>query len=185
MSPVPANDTGLIPALRARKKFNQILQCYVLTDILGFTLGFVLAWNLTRLISALFFSSTLLSVSHEYDTFRVVSYVAIAVGCLMWFQHKGHYRVRVNFWQELKNVLSTLCFAMMVNGFFQFATKNDFSRLWLMSGWVFAASAIILFRGIFRIGLRQQGLWSVPTLLVGNGATAHDTQAVLELEKAV
>lgn len=171
--------------IRNRRKFNQILQGYVLTDVLGFTLGFILAWNLTQMVSALFFGTAMLDGALEYDSFRVVSYGVIAAGCLMWFQHKGHYRVRVNFWQEMKNIICTLCVAMMVNGFFQFATKHDFSRVWLMSGWVFAAVSIVLFRGLYRIGLRQQGLWSVPTLLVGGGATAEDTRQVLENEKSL
>ena len=174
-------DTHMAP----RRKFNQLLQGYFLTDVAGLTLGFVMAWNLTRLIYALFSTEMVLNAANGYDTFRVVSYVAIASGCLLWFQHKGHYRVRVNFWQELKNVSCTLCVAMMVNGFFQFATKNDFSRLWMMSGWVFAAISIVLFRGLYRITLRRQGLWAVPTLLVGGGATAEDTRSVLDIEKGM
>lgn len=185
LSAVPANDDHLHVAPRpaARRKFNQVLKLYALTDAMAFTLGFVLAWNLTQLIGTLFFSHTVLNAAQEYDPFRVVSYVAIAAGCIMWFQHKGQYRVRVNFWQELKNVTCTLGVAVLANGFVQFATKNDFSRLWMMSSWVFALFAIVLFRGLYRMGLRKQGLWTVPTLLVGGGATAEDTRAVLEIEK--
>lgn len=184
---IPANDAGVRgdAATRSRRKFNQILQGYLLTDTLGFLLGFVLAWNLTHMIGTLLLGGPVLSTGNEYDAFRVGSYAMIAAGCLMWFQHKGHYRVRVNFWQELKNIVSTLCVAIMVNGFFQFATKNDFSRLWLMSGWVFAGVSIVFFRGLYRAGLRHQGLWTVPTLLVGGGATARDTRQVLETERGL
>jgi len=155
-----------------RRKFNQVLQLYIVTDMTALVLGFFCAWGMTTAING----------TNAYDTSKLLGFLTIATGCLLWFQNKGHYNVRMNFWAELQNVLGTLGFAMMVDGFFQFATKQDFSRMWLMSGWIFAAVGIILLRGLLRGRLRKQGVWQVRTLLVGNGHTAKDTRAALKSE---
>ncbi|MBY0408171.1 MAG: hypothetical protein K2Q01_10800, partial [Rickettsiales bacterium] len=77
LSPVPANDsfisgTGIAP----RRKANRVLRGYALTDMMAFFVGFVLAWNVTQAISSLFFGVSLLDPAQEYDTFRVVSFMA-------------------------------------------------------------------------------------------------------------
>ncbi len=166
----------------ARHNFNKPLQGYIMTDAIALLLGFLLAWGLTSFIRPLVLGQSATGSLLTYDPFRVSSYALIALGCLMWFQHKGHYRVRMNFWMELKCVASAMGFAVMIDGFLQFAAKNDFSRLWLMSGWIFAAIAIVSLRALYRTMMRRRGRWLVPTLLVGSGRTADDTRMALASE---
>jgi hypothetical protein len=73
----------------------------------------------------------------------------------------------------------------MVDGFFQFAAKQDFSRLWLVSGWVFAAAFLLLFRFLVRRGLRARGTWQIRTLLVGSGTMADEARAALRSESGL
>ncbi len=168
-----------------RRRATRMLQGYIVTDSLAVMVGFLLAWNLTLIINNPYFSHMGLGAFHHQDNFRVGSYLAIAAGCLLWFQYKGHYRVRMNFWMELQNVMKTFGIGLMVNGFLQVATKTDLSRLWLMSAWVFAAFSIVLFRGLYRIYLRSKGIWNISTLLVGSGNTADDTRAALAAESGM
>lgn len=165
-----------------RKKFNRMLQAYVVTDAAAIVFGFLLAWGLLALSTLPNVQQTGLLAFYEQNKFRTGSYFAVAIGCLLWFQHKGHYRVRVNFWLDLRNVISTFSVGMMVNCFLQVQLKNDLTRLWLVFAWVFAAFSVILFRGLLRRYLRAKGKWNVPTLLVGSGNTAEETQTALGSE---
>ena len=176
-------DTGVVSEQKIRK-FSQLSQLYILTDAAALFLGALCSLYLVRLVNVFIgadFANSLLG----YESARLISFAVIAAGVMVWFQHKGHYRVRMNFWMELKQVICTLGLAMLVDGFFQFATKNDPSRLWLMSGWFFAAFSVLLFRGFMRRWLRRAGAWQVPTLLVGAGATAVDTATALASESGM
>jgi Undecaprenyl-phosphate galactose phosphotransferase WbaP len=159
-----------------------MLRFYVATDAMAVLVGFVMAWAMLVISTLPDIQQTGIFAFYDQNKFRTGSYFAVAVGCLMWFQHKGHYRVRMNFWQDLRNVVSTFSFGMMANCFLQVAVKNDLSRLWLVFAWVFAAFSAILFRGLFRRYLRRKGQWNVRTLLVGSGSTAEETMAALGSE---
>ncbi len=168
--------------LGVRRNFNQLLHTYVLTDMAAMMVGFLCALALASVVNSAWFGREDMSPLAGFDSTRLIGFALVACAVLLWFQHKGHYRVRMNFWAESKTVISALFVAMTLDGFLQFAAKNDFSRLWLMSGWIFAAVAILVARGLYRRHLRNKGEWRVPTLLVGNGDTASDTRAALDSE---
>jgi undecaprenyl-phosphate galactose phosphotransferase len=174
-------DEQLAP-LSVRRNFNQLLRAYVLTDMAAMMFGFMCALGLASIVNSTWFGREDMSPLAGFDSTRLIGFVVIACAVLLWFQHKGHYRVRMNFWAESKTVISALFVAMTLDGFLQFAAKNDFSRIWLMAGWIAAAVAILLARGLYRRHLRNKGQWRVPTLLVGNGDTALDTRAALDSE---
>ena len=168
-----------------RRDFNRLLRAYVVTDMLAMVFGFVVALALATLINQEFLARGVVSVLSGFDATRVVGLIAVAVSVLLWFQHKGYYRVRMNFWAEAKAVISAVAVAMTFDGFLQFAAKNDFSRLWLMAGWIFAGVAMLGFRAMYRRSLRRAGRWQVATLLVGKGDTARDTRSALESERGL
>lgn len=107
---------------------------------------------------------------------------ALGVVLLLWFNQRGHYRTRLPFWMEIQNVVAGAGLCILLDSFLQFATKQDLSRLWLVSSWLFAAVAIISLRSIVRKTLRRDGSWDIRTLVIGSGATAHDAKAALASE---
>lgn len=164
-----------------RANVNAKLRGYVLTDVTAMWVGYFCALAIASLINSIFVGYGAGPVI-GLDLGRVVGLMLVAAAVLVWFQHKGHYRVRMNFWSESKTVVSAMAVAMLIDGFLQFAAKNDFSRLWLMSGWMFAAAAMLVLRALYRRNMRLQGVWQISTLLVGNGRTATDTRAAIESE---
>ncbi|MES2983750.1 MAG: undecaprenyl-phosphate galactose phosphotransferase WbaP [Pseudomonadota bacterium] len=165
-----------------RRRFNHVLRGYLATDMLALLAGFLCSWSMAALINSLYYGREMASPFYGMTSMRAIGLLSVAAITLVWFQHKGHYRVRMNFWLELKNVITALTIAMLVDGFLQFAAKNEFSRLWLMSGWMFACVGILAMRGLYRALLRRSGHWRVATMLVGNGQTAADTSAALQSE---
>lgn len=165
-----------------RRHFNRQLRGYRVTDALALAFGFVMALGLAALINGSMDERTALSPLTRLDSTRVAVWLIVAASVMLWFQHKGYYRVRMNFWAEAKAVIGAFSVAMILDGFLQFAAKHDFSRIWLMAGWVFAGLAVLTLRGLYRRKLRARGQWEVATLLVGSGVTAEDTRAALESE---
>jgi Undecaprenyl-phosphate galactose phosphotransferase WbaP len=89
------------------------------------------------------------------------------------------------FWLETQKIVSVFATAMLTDGFLQFASRADFSRLWLVSSWLFAGAAVIALRSFARYALKRKGLFFVPTLLIGGGATAHETRTALRAEPSL
>lgn len=165
-----------------RRDFNRHLRFYMVTDLLSLGIGFMCSLVVAGIVNHLWLERAITTPLNGFDAMRVAGLAMVATGVLLWFNHKGLYRVRLNFWTEAKAVIGAFFVAMIFDGFLQFAAKHDFSRVWLMSGWIFAGIALLSLRGLYRRQLRREGSWNVATLLVGNGRTAADTRAALESE---
>ena len=164
------------------RNFNRVLRGYIVSDALAMGFGFLVAFCLAALVNDQLVERTLYSPLEHFGSTRMLGLIMVGITVMLWFQHKGYYRTRLNFWAEVKAVITTFFVAMMFDGFLQFAAKNDFSRLWLMAGWMVAGLAVLAFRALYRRHLRARGQWNVATLLVGHGNTATDTRLALESE---
>jgi undecaprenyl-phosphate galactose phosphotransferase len=134
------------------------------------------------LVNTLVYGRAVSNAFGSDEFIRLARFIAVAAGTVLWFENTGHYRVRMPFWLECQKVVTALAFAMLIDGFMQFAAKEDASRLWLMSGWLFTAVALLVGRTITRGTMRKRGTWQVPTLLVGDGATAEEARAAIRSE---
>lgn len=170
--------------MRKRRNFNKLLYWYIPSDILSLLAGFLIARKLAVISSEIFLHSALY-IDPNNDAIQSTQLLTIALGVILWFMHTGHYSVRSNFWLETTKIFNALLFAGMVDGFLQFTIKEDFPRLLMMSGWIISAGITILLRMAVRKMLMRQGLWQVPTLLVGGGTTADDTYAALESDPSL
>ncbi len=169
-----------LKATYIRRDIVKTLRWFIVADVLGFICGFLLAWALAAVINEAFFARVLPNPFVNNGILHWGPFPLLAMAVVLWFENAGHYRVRMPFWQEITKIVSALAFAMVIDGFLQFAAKEDFSRLWLVSGWGFAALGIVAFRHTCRRLLYRQGLWQVPTLLVGGGTTAEDARAAFK-----
>ncbi|HEU5048426.1 MAG TPA: undecaprenyl-phosphate galactose phosphotransferase WbaP [Rickettsiales bacterium] len=162
---------------------NRRLAWYAVGDALALLTGFLLAMALAGAVNHLLFDRALDAGQTTSIFERLLQPVFLAGGILLWFLHTGHYRMRMPFWMESRKIIAALGFAMMADGFFQFANKQDASRLWLVAGWAMAAFLIMAFRAAIRTALSNQGLFHVRTLLVGGGETAEHIRSVLHSER--
>ena len=156
----------------------RLLRWCVLSDVVALMVGLVIAWIVASSVNALAFHRFLDPFSRD-SLLYLAKFGVIAAASLLWFQHTDHYRLCMPFWIEAKKIVSVMVFAALVDGFIQFASKYDISRLWLVSAWMVAALAMIALRTALRSYLRSTGRLRVRTLLVGAGATAEHTRAAL------
>lgn len=174
--PTPANSTRNLTAAQ---------HWFILTDLLAVVLGFVCALVLTVLINDTYFHRPVPWVTNVAGIEHIAQLLAIAVFLILWFENEGHYRNRMPFWMETQKVINVIFFAMMMDVFLQFAHKQDFSRTWLVSGWIITSIAILFGRSFMRAILQKKGLWRIRVLLVGNGSLAKDALVTIKAETSI
>lgn len=155
---------------------------FALSDATALFCGFILSWVFTTAVNFLFLDRNFSFLTIESIAGRFLPYGMLSLGLLIWFAHQGHYRMRQPFWTEAQQIVRAFGIALMIDGFLHFASKQDFSRLWLCFGWLFAGISLLFFRALTRSLLQHSGLWQVRTLLVGSGACADETRAALRAE---
>lgn len=154
---------------------------FKLIDIAAIVVGFVAAWILASTINALFLDRY--DLGYIQDNFiKIIQSMLVGFCSLLWLGNNGHYRMRMPFWTETRQIVEAMSFAMLIDIFFRFIVKQDFSRLWLISGWIFAAVGIVYFRYLWRNHKRKTGTWNLPTLLIGNGDAATELRLALASE---
>ncbi|MGB9152239.1 MAG: undecaprenyl-phosphate galactose phosphotransferase WbaP [Alphaproteobacteria bacterium] len=157
------------------------LSGFKLVDMAAIALGFIGAWVLDITTNAALFGRYDPNAFHD-GLIKIGQSLLVGFCVIAWFSHKGHYRMRMPFWTETKHVVEAMGFAMLVDIFFRFLVKQDFSRLWMVSGWVFAAVFIVCLRSLWRNHKCKQGTWNVATLLVGRGEAAEEARRALASE---
>jgi undecaprenyl-phosphate galactose phosphotransferase len=159
---------------------NKILKSYIYSDIAALAIGLAVAFGCVLVAQRLLASSQGLALPLVTSFNRPVSFLLISAGVITWFSHTGHYRIRMPFWMETQKVIYALGFALLLDGFIQFAAKQDVSRIFLISGWVFASVMILLFRAAIRKQAIKNGNFQIPALLIGGGVTAQQMQTTLK-----
>ena len=112
--------------------------------------------------------------------FGVVSLFALLL--LAWFDQHGHYRHRVPFWTELKQILQAVMMVALVDSFILYVVHEPFSRLWLVLTWLFAGIFLLLGRRLTKAVLSRAGRWQVQTVIVGAGDGIREAIAALGSE---
>ncbi|HBM91450.1 MAG TPA: UDP-phosphate galactose phosphotransferase [Rhodospirillaceae bacterium] len=182
ISAMPVTDFFPQTQTQARRHPSDALRWFILSDIFALLWGFAIAWSAASVINTTVLGRSFESLSLLAEGLRFSQFVMVSLGVVLWFCHTGQYKTRMPFWFETQTVVKTLGFALIVDGFFQFAAKQDPSRLWLTSAWLFAGFALLSSRFLVRASLRRSQKWQLRTLLVGSGIMADETRAALRSE---
>lgn len=114
---------------------------------------------------------------------RIIHYAVFVAGLMLWLAVQGHYNRRIPFWTELKQIVLAVALAGLLDGFSQYAFKQQFSRVWLGTNWAMVALFLVMARHGVKAMLTALGTWQCPTLLVGSGPTARAAQDALASER--
>jgi undecaprenyl-phosphate galactose phosphotransferase len=101
----------------------------------------------------------------------------------MWFENQGHYRNRMPLWLEFKQIFNAILLVMLIDVFLRFTFKQEFSRLFMISGWVTTAIAIVIGRSVTRTVLKKYDLWHIKVLVIGTGSAAKKAIETINLEQ--
>ncbi len=176
-------DTKLSKAQRSRSISPQYW--FVVTDLIAIAFSLVASMMLAIAVNTIMFGRDVPWVSNDAGLEHLTQYGFIATGLILWFENSGHYRRRMPFWMEIQKSVNACALSLMADVLLQFTMKHDFSRLWLVSAWVFTAMTIPLGRSIARYVLDKKGLWKINTLLVGRGTLAKDATTTIRNESSL
>jgi len=175
-------DQPLPQSISTAKRTHNALHFFIVTDVIALVLGFIAAWATSALINTTFFGRTDLNILTPTYMVLAIQFGALSLGLMLWFTYSNHYQMRIPFWMETKKIAEAIGFALLINSFLQVVSKQDFSRTWLLSAWLFSLVGIVSFRSLTRKALQYFKRWSIATLIIGNGTTADETRSVLKHE---
>ena len=117
------------------------------------------------------------------DSQRYVSWAGLVFLGLMFFLMRfQHYSDRQPFWDELGDILRLIGSLALLDMALVAATRWNSSRLWWVLVWILAVFMIVIGRALTRQLLKQMGLWTRPTIIIGKGENAREAAIALESE---
>ncbi|WP_028450328.1 MULTISPECIES: undecaprenyl-phosphate galactose phosphotransferase WbaP [Chitinibacter] len=111
-----------------------------------------------------------------------LAFLGLALITVASFWWRGHYSLRLPFWDELLEVLRALLLAALLNGMLVLLGKFTVSRfLWPVS-WGLALVLLPYCRHLVKRALLRAGLWQLPTVIIGAGVNAQDAYRAMHSE---
>jgi len=142
--------------------------CLLAGDILAFAAAVAVGGAFAYCIDLYLFGARL--AFEGADLVQQLTVMAcIAAGLCGWFARSGHYTERRLFRADLGEILSVSVVGLLINSFVEFASKANFSRLWLVFAWGFAGVSVPLSRIAVRFLLNSFGMWKVNAVFIGKG----------------
>jgi Undecaprenyl-phosphate galactose phosphotransferase WbaP len=141
----------------------------------------VASWVInTQFLNEGYFAFSAANLQH-----RLGLWALLFVGLCSWFSVTGAYSARRPLQDDIKQVMSALIVMLMIDGFVQFASKEEFSRLWIILVWPTAMVLIPMFRIAARRLLNAYGVWRMGAVVVGGGAHFASVAQSLEHDRYV
>ncbi|KAF0814539.1 putative sugar transferase EpsL [Andreprevotia sp. IGB-42] len=114
---------------------------------------------------------------------QAAGFAGLAVITVATFWWRGHYSLRLPFWDELLEMLRALLLAALLNGMLVLLGKFAISRfLWPVS-WGLALVLLPWLRGAMRGLLLKLGIWQLPTIIIGASSNAQDAYLAMMSER--
>ena len=96
---------------------------------------------------------------------------------------EGHYSRGKLFWSQVTEAIQAVAYAVAMTTVALFATKEDFSRPWLVSFWLLVILILPIFRLLSTKYLINKGIWFRNAVVIGDGENARSAAAALESDK--
>lgn len=119
---------------------------------------------------------------HVQYTRMLMTFFILAAVCIGYFIHKGHYKWRNPWWQQVRQTVRTCVIFMLICLLINAVALPDVhAKLWIGLTWFFAAVFVLSFRWVGRAFLKTADHWDIPTILVGGGGTENVTETIYAL----
>lgn len=153
------------------------------TDIVALCAAVALAGATSWVISTQILNADYYAFSAANLQYRFGLWAVLFLGLCSWFSATGAYSARNPLQDDIKQVISALTVMLIIDGFIQFVSKEEFSRLWVILVWPLAAVVIPVFRIAVRRLLNRFGAWRMGAVVIGGGS--HFASVAQSLEDDV
>src|SRR5689334_3709329 len=153
------------------------------SDVVALCLAVALAgaasWLIsTQMLGADYYAFSAANLQHRFGLWAV-----LFLGLCSWFSVTGAYSARNPLQDDIKRIISAVTVMLIIDGFIQFASKEEFSRLWIVLVWPLAAILIPVSRILIRRLLNGFGAWRMGAVVIGSGS--HFASVAQSLEEDV
>jgi undecaprenyl-phosphate galactose phosphotransferase len=154
------------------KKYWVCRLAVLLSDVFSLFLSYVLSLQLAGFKGQLF-------VMHRDSAI----FFALILVCLALFVTKGHYSKRIPFWDELRQMLKGVFLVGLLHTAIVVGMNLTTMPRALAFAWLFALVLLPCLRVLTKTLLLKVGLWSYPSVIIGDGENAEDTAKALADER--
>ena len=151
----------------------------IIGDIIGFILAFILSY-LTFIAYNYGLSPHLPKQIISIDL--LAFYIVQAFVGVLYFMHKGHYKLHSPWWQQVKHISLFSVFSLLLLCFLFFTVKADPSRLFITLSWVSIIPLLMIARIAVRSIMIKMGKWNIDTIIIGGFENAIETIYALKSE---
>lgn len=154
----------------------------IVADILTFLLVFITAAAITWLYRSARIGGTLLSWwQHTLHTQLLVYSILVAcvITMMAW---RGHYTLRIPFWDELLQLVKLLLLCGLLNGVVVLLLKLPISRFLWPTLWGLSIIGLPFMRRSVRLFLLKRGYWAIATVILGAKQQAKEAYYALQSE---
>jgi len=144
-------------------------------DFLGVVIAALVAATFTAYIAQNILHKDFYSLLSYISSLRFYSFFFFAGSALFLFYNRGHYSRRIPWWSQVRYILKVLLVLFLIDGFLHFAFKYEFSRLWVISSWLFTFIFLLFARQIAKIIGKKLQVWNIDTVVIGSGNNAIET----------
>jgi Undecaprenyl-phosphate galactose phosphotransferase WbaP len=116
---------------------------------------------------------------------RLPVLVPILVGLAAWLHGRGRYDGRQPFWSETRDLVSGCLLALFVEGFTQYAVKEQVSRLWISGSWLVLPVVATGLRVWMKACLSVVGVRDLPVVVLGPDGERESVVAALRAERSI
>ena len=109
-------------------------------------------------------------------------HVLMAAGILFVLDRSGHYRIRLPFFLEVKQLALGALWGLLLEALIYYSLPFDFSRPWLFVAWAYTFAFVLIGRIVVKKGLMMARMWEIPTLVVGDREMAETVCSLLHGE---
>ena len=149
----------------------------LLGDLLAFACAFVIATFINVM------ADPSQNIGVWFSTQDLQRYVAwgglVFLGLMLFLMRFQHYSDRRPFWDELGDILRLTASLALLDMTLVASTRWNSSRMWWLMVWLIAVFMIVWGRMFTRLLLKQFGLWTRPTIIIGHGPNATDAAIAL------
>jgi len=157
----------------------------IAADFAAIALSVVLSGLIARAISVQYFQTEYLGFETAALGDRVLLWSLMAGVVCGWFCLTGHYTLRRPLHEDTKRTTAVLAVIFLLDGYIEFATKTQFSRLWILLVWPLAMLMVPLARIVIHRVLDFLGWWRVGVLVLGSGQHGQSMDSLLQRDRYV
>ena len=116
---------------------------------------------------------------------RLPVLVPILAGLAAWLHGRGRYAGRQPFWNETRDLVAGCLLALVVEGFTQYAVKEQVSRLWITGSWLALPVTATALRAWMKACLSVVGARDLPVAVLGADGEREPVVAALLAERSI